>query len=188
MPVLATGTQSLNLLSPKLTPNEVHWRKLSSDSQKQEKPKNSADAGGDDPSKEIVMTPGEQVVAASRLTMWAGVFGFACVCAYYIGRELFPTKMSPNSVFNQAINKIRDHPQVQRQYGDSLKFYGKDHGSHREGRRNFIEHTEYIKLAFRDHLNDSSKYRLLSPFEIHNTCYMLHKGPSEPPLRDQLNL
>jgi import inner membrane translocase subunit TIM21 len=32
---------------------------------------------------------------------------------------------------------------VARQYGDSIKFYGKDHGGHREGRRNFIEHTQY---------------------------------------------
>ena len=96
-----------------------------------------------DDTKEIVLTPGQTVVAASRLTMWVGIFGFACACAYYIGRELFPTKMSPNSVFNGAIKEIRSNSQVQRLYGESLKFYGRDHGGHREGRRNFIEHTQY---------------------------------------------
>lgn len=108
---------------------------------KEEPPKKEGD--GDDDTKEIVLTPGEQVVAASRLTMWAGIFGFAVACAYFIGKELIPTKMSPNSVFNGASAVIRDHPVVKQQYGESLKFYGKDHGGHREGRRNFIEHTEY---------------------------------------------
>jgi hypothetical protein len=41
--------------------------------------------------RQIVLTPGQQVVAISRLTMWAGIGAFALVCAYYIGRELLPT-------------------------------------------------------------------------------------------------
>jgi hypothetical protein len=40
---------------------------------------------------ELVLTPGEKVVAATRLTMWAGIAVFAGVCAYYIGKELLPT-------------------------------------------------------------------------------------------------
>eukprot|EP00531_Pseudo-nitzschia_arenysensis_P008578 CAMPEP_0116135052 /NCGR_PEP_ID=MMETSP0329-20121206/10985_1 /TAXON_ID=697910 /ORGANISM="Pseudo-nitzschia arenysensis, Strain B593" /LENGTH=249 /DNA_ID=CAMNT_0003629827 /DNA_START=121 /DNA_END=870 /DNA_ORIENTATION=- len=98
---------------------------------------------GDEETKEIVLTPGQKVAAASRVTMWAGIFGFACACAYFIGKELFPTKMSPNSVFNKASKTIQNNSQVTLKYGTSLKFYGKDHGGHREGRRNFIEHTEY---------------------------------------------
>jgi import inner membrane translocase subunit TIM21 len=47
--------------------------------------------GDEDMTKEIVLTPGEKVVAATRLTMWAGIAVFASVCAYYIGKELFPT-------------------------------------------------------------------------------------------------
>lgn len=39
----------------------------------------------------LVLTPGQKVVAAGRITMWAGIFAFASVCAYYIGRELIPT-------------------------------------------------------------------------------------------------
>lgn len=45
----------------------------------------------DDTSNELVLTPGEKVVAATRLTMWVGIAAFAAVCAYYIGKELLPT-------------------------------------------------------------------------------------------------
>jgi import inner membrane translocase subunit TIM21 len=126
------------LLRQEALSKKSQLRALSSQAPKQEK-------GGDDEAdtKEIVLTPGQKVVAASRLGMWAGIFGFASVCAYYIGKELIPTKMSPNTVFNGASKKVREHPQVRRQYGDSLKFYGRDHGGHREGRRNFIEQTQY---------------------------------------------
>lgn len=103
-------------------------------------PKNNSDG---EETKEIVLTPGQKVAAASRLTMWAGIFAFACGCAYFIGKELIPTKMSPNSVFNKASKVIQNNSQVTLKYGTSLKFYGKDHGGHREGRRNFIEHTQY---------------------------------------------
>lgn len=49
------------------------------------------DAKKDDETKEIVLSPGEKVVAGARLTMWAGIAAFAAVCAYYIGKELLPT-------------------------------------------------------------------------------------------------
>eukprot|EP00529_Nitzschia_sp_RCC80_P029796 CAMPEP_0113489626 /NCGR_PEP_ID=MMETSP0014_2-20120614/26625_1 /TAXON_ID=2857 /ORGANISM="Nitzschia sp." /LENGTH=316 /DNA_ID=CAMNT_0000383367 /DNA_START=240 /DNA_END=1190 /DNA_ORIENTATION=+ /assembly_acc=CAM_ASM_000159 len=134
-----------------LSSSNIFWRTLSSnanvnnDSNKKEKSSEEKAGGGDgdEETKEIVLTPGEQVVAATRLTMWAGIFVFACACAYYIGKELIPTKMSPNTVFNNSSKVIRDDSNVVRQYGTSLKFYGKDHGGHREGRRNFIEHTQY---------------------------------------------
>lgn len=101
-------------------------------------------AGAQDPTQELVaLTPGEKVVAGTRLTMWAGVAVFASVCAFYIGKELFPTKMSPNKVFDRAFDLIREHGEVTRRYGGPLKAYGRDHGGHREGRRNFVEHTEY---------------------------------------------
>ena len=113
-------------------------RSLSSQA-KEEPPKKEDDSE----TKEIVLTPGQKVAAASRLTMWAGIFAFGCACAYFIAKELIPTKMSPNSVFNGASKVIKEHSQVTMKYGQTLKFYGKDHGGHREGRRNFIEHTQY---------------------------------------------
>ena len=104
----------------------------------------SADGGeGDDAKHEIVLTPGQKVVAGTRLTMWAGIFCFATACAYYIGKELLPTKMSPNAVFDRATELVRANGEVSRRFGEPLKAYGRDHGGHREGRRNFIEHTEY---------------------------------------------
>jgi len=94
-------------------------------------------------SNEIVLTPGEKVQVGGRLLLWSVVGVFAAGCAYFIGKELIPTKMSPNTVFDNAIDSVRQDPMMKRIYGDSLKFYGRDHGGHREGRRNFIEHTEY---------------------------------------------
>jgi hypothetical protein len=52
---------------------------------------NATDSSADETSSELVLTPGEKVVVASRLTFWAGVAAFASVCAYYIIRELVPT-------------------------------------------------------------------------------------------------
>lgn len=119
----------------------VGLRSLSS--QAKDEPPNKNSNNDNEDTKEIVLTPGQKVAAASRLTMWAGIFAFACSCAYFIGKELIPTKMSPNSVFNRASKVIQEHSQVTMKYGQTLKFYGKDHGGHREGRRNFIEHTQY---------------------------------------------
>jgi mitochondrial import inner membrane translocase subunit TIM21 len=66
----------------------------------------------------------------------------------YVFIPCFPShhssKMSPNRVFDRSFDMIRKDPEVIRRYGDSLKAYGRDHGGHREGRRNFIEHTEYV--------------------------------------------
>lgn len=94
-------------------------------------------------SNEIVLTPGEKVVVGTRLTMWGGAAVMAGFCAYYAGKELFPTKMSPNSVFNNASNLVLKSEEVKIRFGAPMKVYGRDHGGHREGRRNFIEHTEY---------------------------------------------
>lgn len=104
--------------------------------------------GGEDStaqsSQELVLTPGEKVVVGTRLFFWAGALAFASVCGYYIVKELLPTKMSPNAVFDRATSTIRRNEEVKRRFGEAFKTYGRDHGGHREGRRNFIEHTEYV--------------------------------------------
>jgi import inner membrane translocase subunit TIM21 len=153
-------------------PSAIFIRAFSSDTGEKKAKGETGDVDDDETSKEIVMTPGEKVVAASRLGMWLGIGAFAAVCAYYIGKELFPTyvteselpsfdahascthiclsasvlsrrKMSPNSVFHRSFEVVRNHPDVLRLLGEPVKAYGRDHGGHREGRRNFIEHTEY---------------------------------------------
>jgi import inner membrane translocase subunit TIM21 len=72
-----------------------------------------------------------------------GIGAFAAACAYWIIKELVPTKMSPNSVFDRAFHVLRDNPEIQQRFGEPLKAYGRDHGGHREGRRNFVENTQY---------------------------------------------
>jgi hypothetical protein len=63
------------------------YRFLAADANNDSKKKQQTDAE----ETQIVLTPGETVVAASRLGMWAVIAVFAAGCAYYIGRELIPT-------------------------------------------------------------------------------------------------
>lgn len=93
---------------------------------------------------ELVLTPGQKVVAGGKTIMYLSMFGFAGVCAYFIGKELLPTKMSPNTVFNNATEKVKSNAMIKQRFGEKIKTYGRDHGGTREGRRNFVEHTEYV--------------------------------------------
>ena len=111
-------------------------------SDKQSKPNQDPNADGSDRT-DIVLTPGQKVAAGSRLFMFGGLFLFAGTCAYFIMKELIPTKMAPNSVFSRASSLVLKSSQIQDRFGEPLKVYGRDHGGHREGRRNFIEHTDY---------------------------------------------
>lgn len=113
------------------------------DKKSSEKAKNESGSEDGADRNEIVLTPGQKVVAGTRLTMYAGAAVFAGFCAYYIAKELLPTKMSPNSIFSRASSVVLENKEVQRRFGEPMKVYGRDHGGHREGRRNFIEHTEY---------------------------------------------
>eukprot|EP00550_Attheya_septentrionalis_P000304 CAMPEP_0198292348 /NCGR_PEP_ID=MMETSP1449-20131203/11813_1 /TAXON_ID=420275 /ORGANISM="Attheya septentrionalis, Strain CCMP2084" /LENGTH=239 /DNA_ID=CAMNT_0043991339 /DNA_START=98 /DNA_END=817 /DNA_ORIENTATION=- len=144
---LALGRQSLLGTSWSLRPvavtscqqlSSMYVRSLSS---KKEEPQDPLSEEGKQ--QAIVLTPGQKVVAGTRLTMWTGIFAFASVCAFYIGKELIPTKMSPNTIFDNAFGLIKQNSEVTRRFGAPIKAYGRDHGGHREGRRNFIEHTEY---------------------------------------------
>eukprot|EP00631_Chrysoreinhardia_giraudii_P003674 CAMPEP_0197419344 /NCGR_PEP_ID=MMETSP1170-20131217/4861_1 /TAXON_ID=54406 /ORGANISM="Sarcinochrysis sp, Strain CCMP770" /LENGTH=165 /DNA_ID=CAMNT_0042946439 /DNA_START=17 /DNA_END=514 /DNA_ORIENTATION=+ len=77
------------------------------------------------------------------MTLWAAALGLAGACAYFIVRELLPTKLSPNSIFDNALEVVRSDESVRRLYGEPLKGYGADRGGYREGRRNFIENSTY---------------------------------------------
>jgi import inner membrane translocase subunit TIM21 len=135
------AVRSLNV-THKITSNALiprnHLRAFSSNTNS----KKDKNADGEDRT-DLVLTPGQKVVAGTRLTIWGGVVVFASFCLYYIGKELFPTKLSPNSLFSKASSIVTDNREVKRRFGEPLKCYGRDHGSYREGRRNFIEHTEY---------------------------------------------
>ncbi len=74
---------------------------------------------------------------------FVAVVGLISTCLYFIVTELLPTKMSPNTIFNRAFETIQMDPNIANHFGTPLKAYGRDHGSHREGRRNYIEHEKY---------------------------------------------
>ena len=122
--------------------NANHIRALSSSSSSN-KNSNKTDSQKDPNNDALVLTPGQKVVAGTRLTLYASAFLFGSFCLYYIAKELIPTKLSPNSIFSTASSQVTNNPLVQRRFGSPIKCYGRDHGGHREGRRNFIEHTEY---------------------------------------------
>lgn len=79
----------LTLVEGRPTPWRRTLRALSSDTQKPQNDKSQTEDG--ESTKDIVLTPGEKVVVAGRLSLWLGVGAFAAVCAYYIGKELIPT-------------------------------------------------------------------------------------------------
>jgi len=89
------------------------------------------------------LTVGQKVQVGFNLTAWAAGLSLAAVCGYFIIRELLPTKMSPNAIFDRALEVARGDERVTRMVGEPVKGYGKDHGGHREGRRNFIENEAY---------------------------------------------
>ena len=99
---------------------------------------------GAPPPTTITFVEGAQT--ASRLGLYLGIAGFVTFCAYLIGRELMPTRMSPNSVFNRTFEKIREHPEVVQRVGTNPKAYGRDFHQSKEGRRNFIDHDRYTDL------------------------------------------
>lgn len=111
-----------------------------------EKPSGGGEKTREIPGEErtdIVLTPGQKVVAGTRLTMYLGMLGAGLTFLYFTVRELMPTKMSPNTVFNNAHYILEKDTDVNFRFGSPIKTYGKDHGGKREGRRNFIEHSEY---------------------------------------------
>ena len=90
----------------------------------------------------IVLTPYQKVAKATSNTLWLGLAGLAVACGYLIVTELMPSRNAPGSLFDEAVTFLREDPEVTARLGTPVKGYGRDHGGHREGRRNFIQHTE----------------------------------------------
>lgn len=89
----------------------------------------------------IVLTPYQKVAAGAQMSAWLAFFGLATVSGYFIIQELFPSRMNPNSLFNEAVDEITNNDQIRSRLGMPIRGYGRDHGGHREGRRNFIENV-----------------------------------------------
>lgn len=135
-----------SLLSPVYHKVPNHSRQAASIRKFSDKPPSGGQKAKDIPNEErteIVLTPGQKVAAGTRITMYLGMFGAGLTFLYFTAKELIPTKMSPNTVFNNAHSILQENYDVKYKYGTPIKTYGRDHGGKREGRRNFIEHSEY---------------------------------------------
>lgn len=100
-----------------------------------------AESASSEISTNVTMT--QRAKAGGRLMMLLGALGVVGGCAYYIGKELMPSKLSPNGAFNAVFEKVRNHPELVKYLGSNIKGYGRDLGGSREGRRNFIDHDEF---------------------------------------------
>lgn len=110
--------------------------------------KNSLPEETEEEEKDLApLTTAQKVQVGMNLTLWAAGLSLAGVCAYFIIRELVPTRLSPNAIFDRALDVVRGDERVIRIVGEPVKGYGRDHGGHREGRRNFIENTTYDEPA-----------------------------------------
>ena len=101
-------------------------------------------AGQNLPSTKVTFE--ERAKAATTGGIWLGIAGLVGVCGFYIGKELMPTSMSPNTIFNNSFELLRNHPEVTSRLGDNIKGYGGDYNRRKEGRRNFVEHDQYRDL------------------------------------------
>ena len=103
-----------------------------------------ASAEGAPPPTTITFVEGAKT--ATRLSLFLGIGALVIFCASLIIRELIPTRMSPNSVFNRCFEEIRNHPEVVERVGENPKAYGRDFHQTKEGRRNFVDHDRYTDL------------------------------------------
>ena len=86
----------------------------------------------------------QKVAAGSRLLLWGGVAAFASVCGFFIFKELNPFGMGPSKLFNSSFDRLREDIDLGRRFGTPMKAFGRDGNRRSEGRRNFIEHTNYV--------------------------------------------
>ncbi|TDH66467.1 hypothetical protein CCR75_007189 [Bremia lactucae] len=89
----------------------------------------------------LVLTPYEKVTATATGGFWLGLIGLGAVGVYFVARELLPNRMSPNGLFSESLDFLSSNTDVTSRLGLPIHGYGHDHGGHREGRRNRIEHV-----------------------------------------------
>ena len=140
-PLLVSNVSVLRSLSSKANPEEPP-KKEEGDASDGDAPTDQYGSSGSVSTE--VLTPGQKVVETYYKVMWAAAAVTAAACAYFIIKELVPTQGSPNSVFDSAFERIKKDATVKRRFGEDLKAYGRDSGARREGRRNFIENTQYV--------------------------------------------
>lgn len=106
---------------------------------------------GNDPNQTQLQTwtVAKGVKTGMTLSLQLGLAGLVLVCGGLIVKELMPTKMSPNAVFDSAFERLQREPRITNYFGKNLKAYGRDRSRGAagmgkvEGRRNFVDHVEY---------------------------------------------
>ncbi|KAF1314651.1 Transmembrane protein, partial [Globisporangium splendens] len=93
------------------------------------------------PQDALVLTPYEKVTATATGGFWLGLLGLGAAGVYFVIRELMPNRMSPNGLFSETLDFLSENTDVTSRLGMPVHGYGHDHGGHREGRRNRIEHV-----------------------------------------------
>lgn len=102
-----------------------------------------AGSGGSGAHVPVVIRAGRTAKTGIKGTAILAIAGLSVTALYYLGRELFPRKLSPNAVFNRASDVIRHNGEISAKLGGEVKTYGMDYGSRREGRRFHIPEYRY---------------------------------------------
>jgi hypothetical protein len=97
-------------------PQQTRTHKRFSTASPQQQP-TPAEQAGQETTALTTITFKEGAKAGFNVMILAGVVGAVGVCGYLISKELFPSKMSPNSVFNQAFEHVRNHAEVTARLG-----------------------------------------------------------------------
>lgn len=104
----------------------------------------SADYTGEyDDEYEEPKTAGQKVVAWSVLSMRLLLLAAGLGCLGLTIRELFPGRMSANTVFSESFDIVKINDEVLHITGDPVRAYGRDVGRNTEGRRNIVESRTY---------------------------------------------
>uniref|UniRef100_A0AAV1TUS2 Mitochondrial import inner membrane translocase subunit Tim21 n=1 Tax=Peronospora matthiolae TaxID=2874970 RepID=A0AAV1TUS2_9STRA len=102
---------------------------------------NSSAKDGQTAPDALVLTPYEKVTATATGGFWLGLMGLGAIGVYFVARELLPNRMSPNGLYSESLDIVSNNTDVVSRLGLPIHGYGHDHGGHREGRRNRIEHV-----------------------------------------------
>ncbi|XP_062547078.1 mitochondrial import inner membrane translocase subunit Tim21 [Armigeres subalbatus] len=88
---------------------------------------------------------GERVKENTKTASYMGVIllgvGVTSVLFYAIFKELFSSN-SPNNIYTEALERVKDEPKVKDALGAPIKGFGEES---RRGRRNHVAHTSYVR-------------------------------------------
>eukprot|EP00924_Labyrinthula_sp_SR-Ha-C_P012910 augustus_masked-scaffold_12-processed-gene-3.8-mRNA-1 protein AED:0.14 eAED:0.16 QI:0/-1/0/1/-1/1/1/0/288 len=101
--------------------------------------------GGEQTTELSKITFKEGTRAVSQLALIGGISALVLLSGSLIVRELFPTRLSPNSLFSKTVSYLKQNEKIKAEFGE-FKAYGKDFNKSKEGRRNFVFHDKFKDL------------------------------------------